>query len=187
MRRQCGRIRLPRTHEQSSCRCGASAAIVPARTHTPAADETPVRRLAVAFDCLALTSRAAADVELVRLLHLLAHSTPATNATPVQSHSIALHSRAADAKSVRLLQVPAPARCRIRFPCTHELLMRRQCGYCTCPHTTSRRCEASAAARMSQRWLVRCRITRLHRTHEPADATSVPRLAVACGVRAAAG
>ena len=75
-----------------------------------------MRRLAVAFDCLALTSRAAADVELVRLLHLPAHTTPAADATPVRPHSIASHSRAeqlpmwswcgyctADAKSVRRL------------------------------------------------------------------------------------
>ena len=79
--------------------------------HTPAADATPVRPLDVAFDCLALTSRAAADVELVRLLHLLA----STHQPPMRpqcggwlSHSIASHSRAAaDVKLVRLLHLPA--------------------------------------------------------------------------------
>ena len=77
--------------------------------HLPA--HTSCRRdaSAAAFDCLALTSRAAADVELVRLLHLPAHTTPAADATPVRRLAVAfdclaLTSRAAaDVALVRLL------------------------------------------------------------------------------------
>ena len=144
-------------HPSTHCCCAANAAIacaaidlypcaaiypaivLPASTHQPPTRHQCGGWLSHCFDCLALTSRAAADVELVRLLHhLLEHSTPAADATPVRPLAVAfdclaLTSRAAaDVELVRLLHhllahtshrrdASAAARCRIRLPRAHKL------------------------------------------------------------------
>ena len=94
-------------------------------THQPPMRSQCGGSLAIAFDCLARRCEDRCEVSAAaRLL----------------SHSIALHSRAADAKSARLLHVA----------CTHQPPMRRRCGYCVCSH--SRAADAKSARLLHVAW-----------------------------------